>query len=162
MSAKPQAPALGLGMSTLRAQIGRFAAVGVASTCLHLGLFAALHLSSSSQSANLIALVIATVANTALNRRWTFQVTGGGTWRQHGQALVVFLLTWSATSGGLALLDLVWPTAGTPVTVLALAAATGVSTVVRFLAMRSWIFAPHGERGQATTGARAESGGGGI
>ena len=65
MSAKPQAPALGLGMSTLRAQIGRFAAVGVASTCLHLGLFAALHLSSSSQSANLIALVIACLLYTS-------------------------------------------------------------------------------------------------
>jgi putative flippase GtrA len=73
------------------------------------------------------------VVNTALNRRWTFRVTGGRAWRQHAQGFVVFLLTWGATSGGLALLDLGWPTAGTPIKLLALVAATGISTVVRFV-----------------------------
>jgi putative flippase GtrA len=162
VSAEPQISTLGLGMSPLRAQIGRFAAVGIASTLVHLGLFAALHVAWASQLANLVALAIATVVNTALNRRWTFHVTGGGTWRHQVQSLVVFLLTWGATSGGLALLDLLWATAGTPVKVFALAAATGVSTVARFLAMRFWIFAPGPEPGRVTPEARAESGGGGI
>lgn len=124
----------------LASQLGRFAVVGAVSTVVHLGLFALVHLAWPSQVANLAALVVATVVNTALNRRWTFRVTGGRAWRQHAQGFVVFLLTWGATSGGLALLDLGWPTAGTPIKLLALVAATGISTVVRFVAMRAWIF----------------------
>ena len=63
----------------LRQQLGRFATVGVASTVLHLGLFAVLNARfASAQLANLAALLAATVVNTALNRRWTFEVRGGG------------------------------------------------------------------------------------
>jgi putative flippase GtrA len=125
---------------TLPGLIRRFAAVGVLSTVVHLGLFTLLHLAWPSQVANVVALVVATVVNTALNRRWTFRVSGGGSWRHQVQAFVVFLLTWGATSGGLALLDVLWPAAGTPTKLLALIAATGISTVARFLAMRTWIF----------------------
>lgn len=126
--------------TALPTQIGRFAAVGAVSTVVHLGLFTVLHLAWPSQVANVVALVLATIVNTALNRRWTFRVAGGGSWRHQVQGLVVFLLTWGATSGGLAVLDVLWPSADTAVTLCALVAATGISTVVRFLAMRAWIF----------------------
>src|SRR6476661_10465920 len=92
-------------------QVSRFAAVGVVSTVVHLGLFAAFaSVLDSTQVANLVALLVATVGNTALNRRWTFGVRGAGRLRAQAQGLAV------------------------------VAAATAVSTVLRFVAMRSWIF----------------------
>jgi len=61
----------------LGGQLLRFAGVGVLSTVLHLGLFTLLRTGvGSGQAANLVALLAATVANTALNRRWTFGVRG--------------------------------------------------------------------------------------
>ncbi len=142
----------------LRWQVGRFAVVGALCTVLHLGLFAVLHHWWSAQVANVGALVLATVVNTALNRTWTFHATGSGAARQQVQAFGVFLLTWGATSGGLAVLDALAPQAGTAVKTLALGAATAVSTMVRFVVMRRWIFAP--PRSVAVDG--PDGGGGGI
>ena len=122
-------------------QVSRFAAVGVVSTLLHLGLFAALaSVQSSAQVANLGALLVATVANTTLNRRWTFGVRGAGRLRSQLQGLAVFGLTWLMTAGALALLDAAVGTPTTAVATLVVGAANAVSTVVRFVAMRSWIF----------------------
>ena len=56
-------------------QVARFAGVGVLSTIAHLSLFALFQtILESSQVANVASLVIATVLNTSLNRRWTFGV----------------------------------------------------------------------------------------
>ena len=117
--------------TTLLGQVGRFAVVGLVCTVVHLGLFTIFHRWWDSQVANLVALV-----------SWTFRSARRGNWvRQQAQALGVFLLTWAATSGGLALLESGWPNAPVWGKVLALAAATALSTVVRFVAMRRWIFA---------------------
>ncbi|WP_406833023.1 bifunctional glycosyltransferase family 2/GtrA family protein [Pedococcus sp. KACC 23699] len=123
-------------------QLQRFAAVGVASTVVHLGLFAALTASdASAQGANLVALLVATVANTALNRRWTFGIQGGrGAARHQAQGLVVFGITWLMTAGALGLLHLVTTTPATSLQTAVVALATAASTVVRFVAMRSWMF----------------------
>ena len=78
----------------LRGQVARFAVIGVGSTVLHLGLLAALTGPFGAQVANLVGLVVSTVANTAANRAWTFQVRGTEQMaRQHLQALVVFAHT---------------------------------------------------------------------
>ena len=128
--------------TTLLGQVGRFAVVGLVCTVVHLGLFTIFHRWWDSQVANLVALVLATLVNTMLNRSWTFRSARRGNWvRQQAQALGVFLLTWAATSGGLALLESGWPNAPVWGKVLALAAATALSTVVRFVAMRRWIVA---------------------
>lgn len=124
-------------------QLQRFAAVGVASTAVHLGLFAVLSSGvGSAQVANLAALLVATVANTALNRRWTFGIHGRGAARHQLQGLVIFALTWLVTAGALGLLHLVAATAPTSVATAVVAAATAASTVARFLVMRSWIVRP--------------------
>ncbi len=125
----------------LRGQLARFAAVGGLCTVIQLGLFAVLDQLMPGQAANLVSLVLSTIVNTTLNRRWTFAVSGRGAFAQQAQAFAVFLLTWGATAGGLGLLDELWPDASTAVRVVALALATGLSTVVRFVAMRRWIFA---------------------
>jgi putative flippase GtrA len=134
----------GHNSARLDGQLVRFAGVGAVSTVLHLGLFALLRLGiESAQVANLIALAVATVANTAMNRRWTFGMRGRErAARQQAQALVVFALTLLMTSGALGLLGLWAPGAPTWLQTVVLAVATAVSTVVRFVAMRHWIFRP--------------------
>lgn len=124
-----------------RGQVGRFAVIGGASTVLHLGLLALLTAPLGLQLANVVGLLLSTAANTATNRAWTFQVRGReGRARQQLQALVVFAITWAASSSALAVLPVVRPHATTAATVAVVGAANAVSTVVRFLAMRSWIF----------------------
>jgi putative flippase GtrA len=132
-------------------QVSRFAAVGVVSTVVHLGLFAALApVLASTQAANLVALLVATVGNTALNRRWTFGIRGAGRLRAQVQGLVVFGITWLMTAGALALLHGAVAQPSTAVATLVVGVATAASTVVRFVAMRSWIFrrGPQPSQGQ--------------
>ena len=126
----------------LRTHVLRFAVVGVSTTVLHLGLFAALSLAVASQVANLLAILVTTVVNTYLNRVWTFgrRAGTGSPAREQLQGLLVFLLTWGATGGGLALASAFWPGASTPVQVLVIAVCNAVSTAARFVAMRYWIF----------------------
>ena len=93
-AADPAAPVVGQAM--------RFAVVGTLSTGLHFVIFSLLDLWwGNAQAANIAALVLSTVANTAANRSWTF---------------------------------------GTLLNLLALTIATGISMVLRFLAMRYWVF----------------------
>jgi putative flippase GtrA len=122
-------------------QIRRFAAVGAASTVVHLGLFAALSGAlGSAQAANLTALLLATLVNTALNRRWTFGVRGAGAAGHQAQGLGVFAVTWAMSAGALALLHLADPSPPTWLQMSVVAVATAGSTVLRFVAMRSWMF----------------------
>ncbi|MEO7783060.1 MAG: GtrA family protein [Terracoccus sp.] len=120
----------------------RFAVVGALSTVVHLGLFAGLvHAGLWSQLANGLALVVATGGNTALNRTWTFGVTGRDRLvTHHGQALVIFAITWVATTAALWALGQWWPGADTTVQTGVVAAANVLSTAVRFVAMQRWIF----------------------
>jgi putative flippase GtrA len=128
-------PTAGVGAQTVR-----FGLVGVATTVLHLGLFALLAPAWPAQVANVAALLLATLANTSANRRFTFGVRGpGGAWRAQLQGLAVFVLFWAVTAGGLALLPAETPTA---VQTLVVGCANVVATATKFVAMRSWIFAP--------------------
>ncbi|NUR81670.1 MAG: glycosyltransferase family 2 protein, partial [Dermatophilaceae bacterium] len=58
----------------------------------------------------------------------------------HGQALVIFAITYAATTLALAVLGRVAPEAGTVVETAVVAVANVLSTAVRFLAMKRWIF----------------------
>lgn len=57
-------------------QVVRFATVGVASTAAYLVLFMLLHGVIGAQAANLVALLVTAIGNTAANRRFTFGVAG--------------------------------------------------------------------------------------
>lgn len=125
-------------------QVARFAGVGVLSTVVHLGLFAALRGGGvPAQVANVVALVVATVGNTALNRCWTFGVRGRErALAHHAQGLAVFAVTTAATSAALALLSRVDPSASAREQLVVVAAATAVSTAARFVVMRRWAVRP--------------------
>lgn len=124
------------------AQLLVFGAIGVASTVLHLGGFVLLRQVAPSQLANAVALLVAAVANTWANRRWTFGVRGRARAVQHQvQALTVFGITWAMSAAGLALLHLVSSAPPTWAQTAVIAVSNVVSTVLRFVAMKAWIFA---------------------
>ncbi len=130
----------GDGTTGLVRQALRFGAVGVASTLAYLLLFVLLHPMVGGQMANLLALGTTAVANTAANRRFTFGVRGSDEAGKHQlQGLLVFGAALAITSGSLALLHLLTdPSRGLELTVLVL--ANLAATVVRFVALRGWVF----------------------
>ena len=94
-----------------------------------------------SQAANVAALVLTAIANTAANRAFTFGVRGRThALRHQGQGLVVFALAWALTSGSLALLSLAAPDAPRSVELAVLVVANLGATVLRFLLLRGWVF----------------------
>jgi putative flippase GtrA len=125
----------------LAGQAVRFAAVGAASTAAYLLLFAALRGAVGAQPANLLALLVTAVANTAANRRLTFGRTGRTPLRVHGQGLAVFALGVALTSGALAGLSAAVASPGLVLELTVLIAASAVATALRFVLFRRWIFA---------------------
>ncbi|MCV7402833.1 bifunctional glycosyltransferase family 2/GtrA family protein [Mycobacterium fragae] len=117
----------------------RFSAIGILSTLAYLGLFLLLR-PLGPQPANLIALLVTAVANTAANRRFTFGVRGAvGAVRHQFEGLVVFAIGLALTSGALAVLH--W--AADPSRMLELAVlvlANLAATVLRFVLLRNWVF----------------------
>ncbi|GIJ31369.1 glycosyltransferase [Micromonospora sediminimaris] len=117
-------------------QLIRFAAVGVVSTCAYLLLFTLTRGALGAQPANLLALLLTAVANTAANRRLTFGIAGRRhVTRHHVQGLLAFALGLALTSGSLAILH----AATTPdraVELAVLLAANLAATALRFTLLR--------------------------
>ena len=128
-------------------QAVRFAVIGVASTLAYLALFVLLRPVAGSQPANLLALLVTAVANTAANRRFTFGVRGRGVGRHQAQGLLVFALGALLTSGSLLALHVNAPHAGRTAELCVLLGANLAATVLRFLLFRAWVFRP----GRTTT-----------
>jgi putative flippase GtrA len=127
----------------LTGQLLRFAAVGVASTLAYLALYALLRLGIGPQWANLIALLVTAVANTAANRRLTFGVRGSDRVVRHqAQGLVVFVVGLGLTSGSLAMLGALSSDPPKALELGVLVAANLIATGARFLLMRIWVFRP--------------------
>lgn len=127
---------------TFAGQVTRFATIGAASTLAYLVLYAALRTVLGPQQANLLALLVTAVGNTAANRHLTFGVRGrDGVWRHHLQGLAVFAVGLGLTAGALAGLHRVAPGAGRPAELCVLVVANLAATVVRFAALRAWVFA---------------------
>ena len=118
-------------------QLGRFAVVGTASTIAYLLLFGLLRDSMSATWANFAALLTTAVANTAVNRRVTFDVRGRGRpGRDHAVGLVAFAVGLSLTSGALRVLGRLDPQAGRVTELGVLLMASAAATLVRFVALR--------------------------
>lgn len=129
-------PATQVPVGLLR-QLVRFAAVGVASTLAYLVLFVATRGALGAQPANLLALLVTAVANTAANRRLTFGITGRRhVGRHHVQGLLAFALGLALTSGSLAVLHAVHAVPARPVELAVLVAANLAATVLRFVLLR--------------------------
>jgi putative flippase GtrA len=119
-----------------------FATVGILSTAAYLVLFLALRGALGPQGANLVALLVTAVGNTAANRRFTFGVRGRvRAARHHVEGLVVFGIGLGLTSGALVVLHEVTDPHRT-VELAVLVAANLLATVMRFVLLRGWVFHP--------------------
>ena len=127
----------------LTGQVVRFAAVGVLSTVAYLLLYLLLRQVAPAQIANVVALLVTAVANTATNRRLTFGITGRGrVLTHHLGGLTAFGVGLMLTSGSLAVLHLLSPTPARVLEVTVLLLANAVSTVVRFVVLRQLMDRP--------------------
>ena len=127
----------------LDAQIVVFALIGGVSTLAYGLLYVLLRGHVGPIAANALALVVTAIGNTAANRRFTFGHRGSERHlRHHVQGLLVFAVGLGVTTGTLA----GWRAFGGPghpvVEVVVLTGANLLVTVMRFVAMRRWIFRP--------------------
>jgi len=121
-------------------QVAMFAIVGVASTVAYAVLYLLLRGPFPAFTANLLALLLTTLANTAANRRVTFGVRGrSGVVRHQLRGLLVFGIGLAVTTGSLWALQAAGST-GHLAEVVVLTVANLVVTVMRFVAMRGWVF----------------------
>jgi len=122
-------------------RLGRFAGVGLACTVAYLVLYLALRAVMPAQAANAVSLLVTAVANTAVNRRFTFGVRGRRhAVRHQARGLLAFGAGLLLTSGALAALHAVSARPGRGAEVVALAGASLVATILRFALYRSWVF----------------------
>jgi putative flippase GtrA len=113
----------------------------VASTLANLVLFLLFRTVLGPIWANVAALLLTTIANTAANRRLTFGVRGRQDAARHQfQGLLVFGLGLGLTTGALALLAALAPGAHQSVEVATIVVANLVATVLRFVLFRAWVF----------------------
>ncbi|WP_050668214.1 GtrA family protein [Luteipulveratus halotolerans] len=145
---------------TLRGRLGaemvKFAAVGVGSTLLSLVLFVAFAHLTTHQWANALALILSTIANTAVNRSFTFGVRGReGAVRVQLQSLLLLAISWGLTALALWALQQIAPDASTWVAAAVFLGGNAVATIVRFWLLRRW-FRP-GERPASPDHGHAEN-----
>jgi putative flippase GtrA len=132
---------------TLGRHLVRFAAIGAASTLAYLVLYALARNALPAQAANVVALLATAVGNTAANRRLTFGVRGRDRAVRHQfHGLAVFALGLALTAGALALIHRELPAPSREREYLALVVANAVTTSVRFLLLRRWVFRPASAR----------------
>ncbi len=122
-------------------QLSTFVVIGLLSTAAYVGLYWLLRNGMSAHWANLVALLLTAVGNTAAKRRLTFNVRGPQRRLIHQvQGLVVFGLGLVITSGALSALQYLIPGASRPAELTVLMAASALATALRFLLYRAWLF----------------------
>jgi len=124
----------------LSAQLARFASIGVVSTIVFGALVALLAGPFGLLLADLIALAVCSVANTAANRRLTFSLRGrSGRGRHLAGGLVVAVLPLALTLVALAGLEMAHVTE-LPAQVTVMTAASAAGALARFTFLRRFVF----------------------
>lgn len=124
-------------------QVVRFGTIGVVSSAAYVVLFMLMQGSLGAQAANLLALLLTAIGNTAANRRFTFGVGGrADVVRHHVEGLIVFAIALVITSGSLAVLHLVVADPHHLVELVVLVMANLMATAARFVLLRGWVFHP--------------------
>jgi putative flippase GtrA len=131
---EPLVPGVPRGMV---GQLVRFGVIGVASTLAYALLYLVLHPAVGAQAANLAALLLTAIGNTAANRAFTFGIRGrADAARHHMHGLMVFVFGLAITSGSLFMLHRFDPTVGKVAELSVLVVANLVATLARFVALR--------------------------
>ena len=127
------------------AEFVRFVTVGVTSSLVYFALFLALR-GLGAVPANIVAFVVSSVLANELHRRVTFHAGGRVGWlAAQGEAGGLAVAGLLATSAVLAALDGVVGTAWWA-QLLLIAAVTGAFGLIRFAALRLWVFSGHAHR----------------
>jgi putative flippase GtrA len=127
----------------------RFCAVGLTTTVAYFGLFWLLSAVAAPDLANLVALLVTTVANTAANRRLTFGVRGRQRLgRAHAGGLVAFGLSLTMTTGSISALQVLAPRASAVAGFAVLGLANALATVARFVLLRFAMYDPRRQSSQ--------------
>lgn len=140
-SITPRRPVEADRRARLAGQILRFIVVGLGSTLLFSALFWVFRGFLGPQAASVTALLLATIANTAVNRRFTFGLRGRESAIRHQlQGFAILGIALLMTSGALAVLHTVDPTTSRGMEVVVLTAANLAATLLRFVLFRGWVF----------------------
>jgi glycosyltransferase involved in cell wall biosynthesis len=124
-----------------QARLARFMAIGIGSTLAYALLFVALAGTLGSRGANIAALTLTAVANTAVNRRVTFGVRGRRRIvRDHLGGLLAYLLSLALTDSSLVLLHRLDPRPSRLLEVGVLVLASLCATAARFVGMSTLLF----------------------
>ena len=124
------------------AQFARYVVVGGVSSALYALVFIGLA-GFGEQPANLVGAIASTLLANEMHRRLTFHAGGQVSWftaQWEGGGLAVIGLV--ATSLALAGLHAVLGDVGTAQELLLIGAVTGAIGLIRFVALRSWVFTP--------------------
>jgi putative flippase GtrA len=128
----------------LATQLVRYAAVGGLGTAANAVLFLGLRIWWEALPANLVALVLSTLISTEVNRRFTFGAAlPTHRWRAHVQSggAVAFYAVYS--SAVLITLGMLVDEPSPWLQTLAIATASVVGGVGRYLVLRFWVFEEH-------------------
>jgi len=121
-------------------QVVRFASIGVVSTAVFALLFAVSAGPLGAVPADVAALAMCTIANTAAHRRLTFAVRGrSGRARHHARGLVVAVLPLTVNLAALALATALGIRMVAPL-VAVLVAANAVAGLAKFTLLDRWVF----------------------
>ncbi|MBF6352522.1 bifunctional glycosyltransferase family 2/GtrA family protein [Nocardia flavorosea] len=144
---EPLVPGVPLGMI---GQLIRFALVGTGSTLAYVLLYLLMQPVTGPQVANFAALLITAVANTAVNRAFTFGVRGQSGMVSHQfQGLLIFGFGLLVTGGSLFALHRWAPAAPVHLELLVLVVANLIATLMRFVGLR-WVFRDPARRAPLT------------
>jgi putative flippase GtrA len=129
------------GPAEVASQVARFIVVGVASTVAYVLLYLLFRGVMAAQAANAASLLVTAIANTAVNRRFTFGIRGRAHAARHQlRGLIAFGTGLAVTSGALAGLHAVTAHPGRAAEVAVLVTANLAATVIRFTLYRGWVF----------------------
>lgn len=131
----------------LAGQLLRYGVVGGICTAVYSGLYLVLASPLGIAIANTVAMIVAAVLNTTLNRRHTFRAGGEGAVRHHAQGMVILALNWLLSTGSLAGLRMLIPAAAHLTELLVLTGANLGGTLMRFILLKTWVFRHRRESG---------------
>jgi putative flippase GtrA len=124
----------------LSSQLVRFASIGLVSTAVFGLLFALLRGPLGAPGAVVVAMTACTAANTTANRRLTFALRGrAGAYRHLLVGAALSLVPLVLALAALGVLSLAGITSFGP-QLLAVTVASGTGALLRFVALRSWVF----------------------
>jgi glycosyltransferase involved in cell wall biosynthesis len=125
--------------ATLSRQILMFASIGIASTIAYAIVYALLRVFASAAVANVLALVVTSLANTGANRRFTFGVrAGSGFWHDQLAGMGALGVAIAITTAAIAVLHVTAPHAGVVAEIAVLTGANAAATITRFYLLRVW------------------------